>query len=810
MAGAFAIGIVGEFVFATRAVIPWVGGAGAGIALFVFVQWWDRTQIVTLAPLGRIVAIVLILGCAGGARHARHQTPSPHALKPAAEASTEATTLQGEVADAPERTDDATRFVLKADTLYGAQDTAAVDGRAHVTLRASPWAEDVGPFPDVRQGDIVRLRGILRLPPELRNPGGFDYRAYLARRGICCTMYVGEPERVNVQRNRRGTLESLLVGAREYIRLQIDRYVPSAEAQGVLRALLLGDRSRVTDAQRERFAKTGLMHLLAVSGLHVFLVGMVLYALLRPFLIRFGMQWRTVEIARAVLTILVLGGYMFLTGGRPSVVRAVIMATLFIGGIVFQRSAHPLNTLGVAALILLAVRPPALFDVGFQLSMSAVAGIVTLNPRLLDAIPERYRASEAVDWLVSTGTVSAAAILGTAPVLLFHFGWVSAAGLLLNIVGIPCTGLALSAAILMAITGGMWSLAGASFGSAADVFVQGLLAASRYGVEWLSWAGIRMATPDAWGLGALVAALIALAQWPRPHLRWRWVVAAFLFATLSAWEGAIGRDSGPALNAVFFDVGQGGATLLTTPEEHHVLVDAGPRSPSGSAAEFVILPYLERWGIQELDAIIVTHPDEDHLGGVPALLREISVDRVLDNGRSASSELYEEFGRLIEQSETSRKTVQRGDTLLTGSSVRIQILAPPRGESAQTKTKNNASVVLRASYGEVDLLLPGDIEAGAEKNLVRTYGKQLGSEIVKVPHHGSSTSSTPGFVQAVSDSSEGVHAVISVGQGDRYGMPHETVVSRWERHGMTVHSTAEDGAVWMRTDGQEVWQVHWK
>ncbi|PSQ81344.1 MAG: DNA internalization-related competence protein ComEC/Rec2, partial [Bacteroidetes bacterium QS_1_63_11] len=293
------------------------------------------------------------------------------------------------------------------------------------------------------------------------------------------------------------------------------------DAQGVLRALLLGDRSRVTDVQRERFVKTGLMHLLAVSGLHVFLVGMVLYALLRPFLIRFGMQWRTVEIARAALTILVLGGYMFLTGGRPSVVRAVIMATLFIGGIVFQRSAHPLNTLGGAALILLAVRPPALFDVGFQLSMSAVAGIVTLNPRLLDAIPERYRASEAVDWLVSTGTVSAAAILGTAPVLLFHFGWVSAAGLLLNIAGIPCTGLALSAAILMAVTGGMWSLAGASFGSAADVFVQGLLATSRYGVEWLSWAGIRMATPDAWGLGALVAALIALTQWPRPHLRWR-------------------------------------------------------------------------------------------------------------------------------------------------------------------------------------------------------------------------------------------------------------------------------------------------
>jgi len=810
MAGAFALGIVSESASGVEAVIPWTVGAGAGIALFMFVQWRGQTRIVTLAPLGQIVAIVLIVGCAGGARHAMYRMPSPHALTPAAEASDEAIVLLGEVADAPERTDDATRFVLRTDTLYGMQDTVAVDGRARVTLQASPWAEDVGPFPDVRQGDVVRLRGDLRLPPTLRNPGGFDYRAHLARRGICCTMYVGEPAHVDVRGRRRGMVESSLVGTREHIRRQISRYVPSADARAVLRALLLGDRSRITEVQKERFAKTGLMHLLAVSGLHVFLVGMVLYVLLRPALMRFGMPWRSVEVTRAVLTVLVLGGYMFLTGGRPSVVRAVVMATLFIGGVVFQRSAHPLNTLGVAALILLGLRPPALFDVGFQLSMSAVAGIVTLNPRFLDAIPKQYRASETVDWLVSTGTASAAAILGTAPVLLFHFGWVSGAGLLLNVVGIPCTGLALSAAILMVVTGGGWSLAGASFGSAADLFIEGLLAASRYGAEWLSWAGIRMATPDAWVLGALVAALVAVVQWPRPRLRWGWIVAALLLVTLAVWEGAIGRESRPTLDVVFFDVGQGGATLLTTPEENHVLVDAGPRSPGGSAAEFAILPYLEQWGIRKLDAIIVTHPDEDHLGGVPTLLRDVSVDRVVDNGRPADSELYDEFERVVEESETSREAVRRGDTLRIDSSVHTRVLAPPRSDGAQMQTKNDASVVVRASYGEVDVLLPGDVEADAEANLVRTYGEQLRSEIVKVPHHGSSTSSTPGFVETVSGSSDGLHAVVSVGKGNQYGMPREGPLSRWRNQGMKMHSTAEEGAVWMRTDGQEVWEVDWK
>lgn len=811
IAGAFAVGVAGESMVESGAVPLWLGGAGVGILLFVAVQWWARTRLVTLAPLGRIVAVVLVMGCAGGARHAFYKTPSSRALRPAAAANSDAMTLQGVVADAPERTEEATRFTLKVDTLFGKRDTAKVEGRARVTLQPSPWVEDVGPFPEVRQGDVLWLKGALRSPPGLRNPGGFDYGAYLARRGICCTMHVGEPDHVTVQGNQRGTMGTVLVVAREHIRRQIDRYVPSAGGRAVLRALLLGDRSRVTDVQRDRFAKTGLMHLLAVSGLHVFLVGMVLYVLLRPLLMRFQLRWRAVEATRAVLTVTVLGFYMFLTGSRPSVVRAVIMASLFIGGIFFQRSAHPLNTLGVAALTLLAVRPPALFDVGFQLSMAAVAGIVTLNPRFLEMVPERYRASQGTNWLVSTGTVSAAAILGTAPVLLFHFGWVSAAGLVLNVVGIPFTGLGLSAAILMAVTGGMWIVAGAAFGSAADLFVQGLLAISHYGASWFSWAGIRMADPDPWVLGALVAGLISLAQWPRPRHRWRWIIVGVFLGAMSVWGETIGRGAGPTLDVVFFDVGHGGATLIETPKGNHVLVDAGPRFPEGEAAKFAVLPYLERWGIQRLDTVIVTHPDGDHLGGLPLLLREVFVGRVVDNGWSADTELYDEVQRLLDRTATPQRSVRRGDTLVVDSTIRVQVLSPPRDLGKRgLNGKNDASVVLHVGYGEVDFLLPGDVEAPVERDLVRAYGNQLGSRIVKVPHHGSSTSSIPRFVQAVASSGEESHAVVSVGRSGKYGLPDEEVLERWRMHGMRVHSTARGGAVWMRANGEEVWQVDWK
>jgi competence protein ComEC len=795
-------------VLGSQSFWEWLGVVGGGLVLYAGMEMWARLRLVTLAPLGRFLAVVLVVLGIGGARHVSYQMPSPRALAPIATAADEPVSLRGVVTSAPERTKTDTRFVLTVDTVFGTSDTMAVDGRTRVTLRPSPWADDVGPFPAIEEGDVVQLQGALRRPPGLRNPGGFDYRAYLARRGICCTAYVSTPSQITVRGRQQTWVTSTVVAVRAHVRRQIARYVPSDGGRAILRALLLGDRSRVTDTQRERFAKTGLMHLLAVSGLHVFLVGMMLYLLLRPLLMRFRLPWHAVEITRAVCTVLLLGFYMLLTGGRPSVMRAVLMASLFIGAILLQRSAHPLNTLGVAALVLLGLRPTALFDVGFQLSMTAVAAIVTLDPVLRGFLPDHDRDGEVLQWTVQTITTSAAAILGTAPILLYHFGWVSVAGLLLNVVGIPCTGVGLSAALAMVVMGGISSVAGAAFGTAADLFIRGLLATSRYGAAWFSWAGLRMATPNPWILGALVAALIALAQWPRPRNRWRWSIAALLLTVGAVWSGTVGPRAEPTLDVLFFDVGQGDAALVTTPTNRRILVDTGPWSPDGGAAEYVLVPYLKRSGIQHLDAVVVTHPDEDHLGGLPTLLREVSVGRVIHNGRSADTELYEKSRRLMTQTETPHRTVHRGDTLRLGPAVRAQVLGPPDDSTGQPSDRNNASVVLHLQYGDVDVLFPGDVESSAEQSLVRTYGHQLESRVTTVPHHGSPTSSIPAFVQAVA--SEGGHAVVSVGRENQYGMPAPNVLSRWRSQRVDLHTTAQSGAVWMQTDGEAVWQQKWR
>ena len=812
LAGAFALGILLESVSGGTGVRGWGTGIGVGAALFGGAWWWERRRLVSLAPLCRTAALGLVVLCAGGARHALSPAPSAGPLNRVAAATGDRPLrVVGTVEDAPERAASSTRFTLRMDSVGPGGHARPLGGRIRVTFRPSPWAEAPAPFPRVRQGDRLRVRGAVQPAPGQRNPGGFDYAAYLARRGVCCVMYVGDGREVAVRSRGRSAVLDLIVGARHHVRRQVRRYVPSEDGRAVLRALLLGDRSRISDAQRDRFARTGLMHLLAVSGLHVFLVGMVLYVLLRPLLMRLRLGWHGVEVGRAVLTVVILSLYMALTGARPSVVRAVVMSALFIGGTLFQRSSHPLNTLGVAAIVLLGARSPALFDVGFQLSMAAVGALVVLHPRLMAWIPERWTRSAAGEWAASVTIASVAATLGTAPVLLAHFGWVSGAGLLLNVFGIPCTGLALSAALGMVVVGEVGTVVGGAFGSTADLFVRGLLLTSRWGAEWFGWMGLRWADPGPWLLGALLAGTATLAQWPRPRHRWRCVIVGLLLLAGGVWTGAVGRDSRGTLDVLFFDVGQGDAVLVTTPGGERLLVDTGPQSPTGSAAvSSTVLPYLRRRGVGHLDLVVITHPDEDHLGGLPALLKEVSIGRVLHSGQRAETDLYRRSRRLLRRRDVPAAPVDRGDAFPVGGSVRVQVLGPPvRPGRRGVDGENGRSVVLHLAYGHADVLLPGDVEVAAERDLVRTYGGQLASRIVKVPHHGSETSSTEGFVERVV-SERGTEAVVSVGESNPFGMPDSSVVARWRSNGAHVRTTARAGAVWLRSDGRKVWEVEWK
>ncbi len=810
LAGCFAAGIgCAAFAGGTWPVLaqaaPWLAACaaltGTGAALLAL----PRRRLVTLRPLLCTLALGGAVLASGAAWHVlRQAVPPGHVARHLApyeigQRGGEREVV-GRVLEAPLAGARSLRFDLEARRIVVRGDTVGVTGRVRVTAYQDRW--DPAPLPALRRGDAVEIWGRLAAPPAQRNPAGFDYGAYLQRRGIHALL-TADAEDVRVLRASEAG-RTLVERARRYVRRQLRRHVAHPGARVVLGALLLGERHDLDDAVREAFVRTGLMHLLAVSGLHVMLVGWVFYQLLRPLLARAGLPWPWAEPLRAALTMGALVFYLLLTGAPASVVRAVIMTGLFVGGALVQRPTRALNTLGVAALVLLALRPAQLFDVGFQLSFAAVGALVTLTPRFDALWPWTGRGL-----LRQTGgmlTTSLAATLGTAPLLFYHFGYASFAGLALNLAAIPCTALGLAAGLLMVASGWLGPL-GAVFGAAADFFLQALLHVATWGARSMGWTGLH----HDGGVGLLLifaAALVAVAQWPRPRLRWRAVFLALLLINVHVWTD-VARGGAEHLRVLFFEVGQGDAALVSLPRGGHVLIDAGPRTPFTDAGARTLLPHLERFGIHRLDAVVITHPDADHLGGLPALLRGVHVGRVLHGGRAASSALYAEALHVLDSLRIPHEAVQAGDTLQVDPSVVVQVLWPD--EAARGLSENDRSVVLRLRYGETTMLFTGDIEAEAEHVLAERYGPLLESDLVKVAHHGSSTSSTAAFVREVTaGGTRGTHAVISASRYNPFGLPRPEVARRWRRYGATVSATPVRGARLFVSDGASVRVTSWR
>ncbi len=811
LAAALSVGIVLVAADGLSSLGAWFAVAGTGGILWAMAWREARRRLVSLAPLCRVASILLLAIATGALRMLLFADQPPDRLHRQARTVITAgdpTTVTGVVADAPTRTAGSTRFTMTVRTWRHNETDRHATGNVRVTLRSSPWDDTPAPFPRVFQGDRILLHGSLRVPPAPRNPADFDYGAYLRRRGIHSTLYVSDAADIRILQRRTGTLQRVVTDTRTRIRRSVDAHVPSDTSRAILQALLLGDRSQVEDSHREAFAQTGLMHLLAVSGLHVLLVGMVLYTLLRPILHRLRFRWQTVEVLRAASTIAVLLLYMLLTGSPPSVVRAVVMAVLLIGSILLQRTTHTLNTLGVAAIVLLMLRPTALFDAGFQLSMSAVAGIVVLNPRLEDAcrhvLPEPVHQNAAGEWLMSMTTVSIAATLGTAPVLLHHFGFVALGGLVLNIIAIPLTAVGLTAGLLMLFAAPMFALGASAFGAAADASIRVLTETATFGATWMG-AGAQLANPSGWTLASILAAVVVIAQFPRPTHRWRLVIAACLFATLGFVHDLARGESRPTLEVLFLDVGQGDAVLVSTPDGHHMLVDAGPSSPFSDAGESVVVPHLKHAGIDHLDVVVATHPDSDHLGGVPSVVKSVDVGRFIHSGRSSDSELFSRSRRILRETGVPSSPVVSGDEIPLGDHVAVDVLGPPGASVSGSWEENDASVVLMISFGETRILLPGDVEHDGEKWLVRQFGNQLASDLVKAAHHGSSTSSASAFVKAsTSDQSREPVAVIPVGRFNQFGMPVPDVLTRWQSHTDSLFRTDVHGAVRILSDGKRL------
>ncbi|WP_455385756.1 DNA internalization-related competence protein ComEC/Rec2 [Acidihalobacter prosperus] len=660
--------------------------------------------------------------------------------------------LSGYVASIPRVTPDGARFRFRVE---GASLRRQALREFPPVVRLS-W---YGAAPQLRPGQRWRLRVRLKPPNGFMNPGGFDYERWLFRQGIRATGYV-RPHGGQRLAGLRLTPSVRLDRLRMDLAQRIAEVVP-ADGSGVLQALTLGIRDGIPQGRWQTLLDTGTNHLIAISGLHIGMVAAAVGLLLNRI-------WAAVPPlalllaaprAAALCALAAAGSYAALAGFTVPTQRALVMLTVVLGGVLLWRRARPADSLAAALLAVLLLDPLAVMDAGFWLSFAAVAVILyVVADRSGDA------------WLRSWGRVQWALLLGLLPLTALLFQRVAPVAPIANLLAVPWVGFAV---VPLALCGmllfGIWSSAGGFLLGLAGAALSALWPVLDF-LAGLPGAHLRLGVPSPAALPLAlcgVAWLLAPRGWPS-----RWIGAVMVAPLL--WPPPSQPPPGE-WRLSLLDVGQGMSAVVQT--AHHTLVfDAGPRfSPRFDTGEAVVAPYLRSRGLRRLDLLVVSHDDNDHSGGVASVLRAYPHTRVL-----ASNTLG-----------WSGSEACRAGRFWIWDGVRFDMLYP---SAANGGARNDRSCVLRISSAGGSALLLSDIEAEAERGLVGEWDGQLASDVMIVPHHGSATSSTGLFLDAVHPRL----ALLSRGFGNRFGFPKASVMQRYASRGIEVADTARSGALTVR------------
>ena len=601
--------------------------------------------------------------------------------------------------------------------------------------------------PAVQPGETWRLAAEVRVPWGFRNPGGFDYERWLMANGVHGTGYVRRGERL-------GPADPALL---ERVHRAIAEQVQRFRNRPHLLALATGDGSHLGDEHWSLLRRTGTVHLLVVSGLHVGLVA-VFGLVVGRGIGRLVPAWLARMPLGRVAALVSLGavvGFVWLSGAGIPAVRAGVMAGCGVLAFAAGRAAASVRWLALAAIAVLIVQPLAPLSTGFWLSFGAVA---LLLAGLSNRVP-------AYGWLPGLARAQFLMMLGMTPLVAFFAGEAAPVAALANLYAVPWVSVVVVPLVLTALAASVLlpPLAELCW-TGADAALSSLLGY----LQWLDGAGVRRLPI---GLEQLAASLLALGCLVRTG-NWRGILACLpLYAA-----GLVVLEQRPPhgeVRVLSLDVGQGSAILIDT-SRHRLLYDAGARYASGfDLGEAVVLPAIAATGRQRLDRVIVSHGDTDHAGGARAVLDGVPVESLVADVPGLGG-----------------RPCIRGERW-TWDGVHFAILHPPESFG---QTGNDASCVLAVTARSGRALLPGDIERRAER-LLGAQGLEP-VDLLFAPHHGSNTSSTGRFVAALSPRI----AVMMAGFGNRYGHPHPAVVSRYRQAGADVRITGRDGALTWRSD----------
>ncbi len=753
--------------------------------------WWAIAGAVLLCLAGLLPAIrpaavllavpaFVLLGMANAGFHAASAPTWPHA------AEGQWLGAWGVVRSPPEAGGAGWRAIVELTSIEpvgpGGPMAQAVAGSVRVSGR--------GEQPRIDVGDDVQLRGWFHEGRPAGNPGERSERDALRRRGLSGAINVGAGGAVVVRRGGWSPGRAIAAVRRRAVDAILKALPPPHS--GLLLSLLLGIDAFIGPDLYRQFVRAGLVHLMVVSGSQVAIVAGAVAAATRLA--------RLPATLAAAMTAAGITVFAAMVGWAPSIGRAVIMGAVGLAGAVLGRERDRGATLAAAALVLLALNPSVLFDIGFQLSFAATWGLLYAAPALQRGLKGWFSR------LAPALGVTLGAHLAVTPLLAVHFQSIPIAGLVANLIALPIiallvpAGFAVLPVVLVVPAAGSWLL---SLFRPALTFL--LWISGRFGS--LGWATlitppVPPAVAAAWYV--MLAGLIAVVSgsWRPP--RWQRIVAAAAgVVVLTGWYATEARPR-PVLVMTALDVGQGDAILLQSPAGRAVLIDGGGEIGADRGGwdigQMRVVPALRRAGVRRLDVVLLTHPHEDHVGGLPAVMENFPVGLVLDPGVPHPSPSYTRLLRMIEAGRIPYRQAREGQTIDLGAGARLMILYPPDPPpEVEGNPVHARSVMARLTYGRTAVLLAGDIEGPVEQFLI-DRGTALASQVLKVGHHGSKTSTTPTFLAQVRPQI----AVISVGAGNSFGHPHPVTLATLAAAGVAVYRTDRHGAVRLISDGTTV------
>lgn len=733
-------------------------------------------------------ALCVMVFILGASRYISSVSPLPGDISGFSENISKEITVQGRVLGEPERKDigytQAITFVMEAGRMILSGKELRTSGKISVVAADPRYI----PF----DGDEIVLSGRISLPKGKTNPSGYDHKGYLRHKGIRSVMFTRILDKYSKTGEYGGIfllLKRQIHKVRRHSEALLDKYVHGL-TRGILKAVLLGIRSEVPESVREMLVKTGTVHIIAVSGLHIGIIATVFFALCRLF----GVPKRT----GCILTVLLMFSFAVFAGGRPSSMRAAMMGGFLMIGLISGRKIDIISSVFLSAFILTFFVPGQLFDLGFILSYTAVLSIIYIAPGLekmfikfLHSKKYLYKGRASI-YLIKVLSVSTAVWLGMMPILASFNRILSISSLFANLLAVPVLFIMLISGCLLIVSGSLTFLFPCAAGLSrtleyfVSAFIKAMNAISRCPAAFI---GVR--APGAVMMAAIYMLIGALLFFGSKAMKWaRLIILLLCLANIFVWQELSARPPGHTC-VKFFDSGKSDAVLFEFPDGSVMLMDCGT-----DVGKNIVGPYLRDKGIRRIDCVIVTHFHEDHCGGMPWIIKNFKVGTVVyGSGQDASSP---ELKNAIKKRDVKVREAGRGDIIKGLMGLDLLVLNPEK--ERKYDSKNDSSLVIKAVFDAGNsILLPGDAEKAALEEILQ-YGEILMSNIVKAPHHGTVPVDDVGLYREVYERTGCTDIIITNKDSEALREHISDISGKDEQH---IHVTGQNGAIlWDNKTGE--------